>query len=76
MEDKTRLAVKEEIVLSKYEGDGTDPATEFERITIVNGHVTNHDKIKNQKIIGPVGPEENLTGKSIGTLLENKKEVE
>jgi hypothetical protein len=74
MNEKGTVKIEEEVVLSKYEGDGTDPDTEFERLTIRNGIVVGHDRIEKQKVLGPVG-KDNLEGKYVGTMLQNTKEV-
>lgn len=67
MNEAAPVEVKEEVVLSKFDGDGTDPSTEVERITVLNGTVVSHDVIENQEVVGPV-EEDNLTGQDFGRL--------
>lgn len=63
--DESKLKVTEETVLSKFDGEGTDPDKEVERLTIVDGTVVSHDVIKNREVVAPVA-EKNLTGKDVG----------
>lgn len=74
-QEATETQVDEHVVLSKFEGDGTQPETEFERLTISNGTVISHDVIENGEVAGPV-EEDNLTGIFVGKMTESAKEVE
>lgn len=67
MEESEEVKVDEVVVLSKFEGDSTDPQDEVERLTIDNGLVVSHDKIESGEVAGPV-EEGNLTGVEVGRL--------
>lgn len=67
IKDNESLEVKEEAVLSKFEGEPL-PENEFERLTIVNGVVERHELIVNGEPVGSV-PDSEILGKDIGRLL-------
>jgi hypothetical protein len=69
MNEKSKVKTREEVVLSKYHGEGTSPEQEFERITVLNGYVTGHDVVLNGEVISPVEPKDNLVGRHIGELI-------
>lgn len=76
--DAEKVEVDELVVLQKFDGDGTDPEKEIERLTIHNGNVVSHDRVESGVVVGPVPEEENLTGKSVGRLMtpeEAKEEI-
>lgn len=49
-EEENRLLVREETVLSKFEGDPL-PENEFERIHIVDGNIVSISKIENGEVV-------------------------
>lgn len=67
----TPIQVSEVVILSKFDGDSTDPKDEVERITVDNGTVVSHDEINNGEVVGPV---ENsiILGKDIGRLVSDE----
>lgn len=67
MEDGTALEVKEEVVLSKFDGE-PEPENEVERLTVVNGIVVSHDQIHQGEVVAPV-EDSDILGKDIGRLV-------
>lgn len=67
MADVALFEVSEVVILSKFNGDSTDPQDEVERVTVDNGLVVNHDVIIDGEIAGPVEDSE-ILGKDIGRL--------
>lgn len=67
-EELPEVQVDEIAILSKFDGDSTDPADEVERITIQNGTVVSHDVIADGEIVGPV-EDDNKVGADVGRLL-------
>ncbi len=61
------MQVDEVAVLRKFEGDPV-PENEFERVTIKNGEIVAHEKVKNGKVVGPV-----KNSKIVGTTLPEKE---
>lgn len=69
------VEVSEQVVLQKFEGPAL-PENEFERITIKDGTIVAHEKVKDKKVIGPVEDSE-IVGAEVGRLMaESQKEVE
>lgn len=50
MDEKNRMAVREEIVLQKFEGDPV-PENEIERVTIVDGRIVAIEKREGRRVI-------------------------
>lgn len=61
--DEQQVIAEEHVVLSKFEGDSTEPEAEVERVTILNGEVVSHDVIEDGEVVGPVENSE-LIGKT------------
>jgi hypothetical protein len=74
--DLENVEVDEQVVLSKYEGDSTEPEAEFERVVVVNGDVVEHVLVENGEVVGPVPEEQNLTGTNIGRLMSPEEKEE
>jgi hypothetical protein len=70
-EETQGVNVNEVVVLSKFDGDGTDPSTEVERITVDDGLVVSHDIIENGEVVGPVEDSE-ILGKDFGRLISDE----
>lgn len=56
----------EQVVLQKFEGEAL-PENEFERLTVLNGVVTEHNRVENGEVVGPV-EDSDIIGKDIGKL--------
>ena len=69
MQEEQPLKVDELVVLSKFDGETTEPDKEVERITVSNGVVVSHDVIENGEVVGTV-PDSELVGKDIGLLTQ------
>jgi hypothetical protein len=69
--ESENVEVDELVVLKKFEGD-PEPENEFERLTVHNGKVVSHDKVRHGKVVGPVKNSE-LLGKDIGPLTQAKE---
>lgn len=67
MNESAPVAVEEQVVLHKFEGDPI-PENEFERLVVVNGEAIEHNRIENGEVVGPV-EEGNLVGTFLGHLL-------
>ena len=63
MNEEQQVVADEHVVLSKFDGDSTEPEAEVERLTILNGEVVSHDVIENGEVVGPVENSE-LIGKT------------
>ncbi len=72
MDDNSAVDVNEQVVLQKFEGEPV-PENEYERLVVENGLVTQHYKIENGNVAGPV--EDSLVGVEICRLV-NMKEVD
>jgi hypothetical protein len=72
-QDAQDVEVIEHAVLSKFDGDGTDPKNEVERVTIIDGETVSHDRIENGEVVGPVPPEESLVGQSSGRFIPKEE---
>lgn len=67
MDDESKTAVDELVVLSKFEGEPV-PENEFERISIHNGVIVSHDVVESGEIVGPV-EDSDILGQPIGRLM-------
>jgi hypothetical protein len=51
MKESLPLIVREETILQKFDGDGSDPNQEVERIHIVDGNIISVSKIENGEVV-------------------------
>lgn len=70
-EEASNVNVDELVVLSKFDGNSTDPQDEVERVTIDNGIIVSHDVVENGEVVGPVENSE-IIGKDIGRLTSDE----
>jgi hypothetical protein len=71
-EETQSVKIDEIVVLSKFDGNSTDPQDEFERVTINNGTIVSHDRIENGEVVGAVENSE-IIGQDIGRLIPSKE---
>jgi len=53
MEDDIKVGLKEEVYLSKFDGEAV-PENEVERLYIVDGKIVSHEKIENGVVVGTI----------------------
>lgn len=70
-EEVQSFEVNEVTVLSKFDGDSTDPKDEVERVTVDNGLVVSHDIIVNGEVVGPVEGSP-ILGEDIGRFISDE----
>lgn len=54
------VQVDEKIVIQKFNGDGTNPEDEVERVHIHNGEITHVEKIENGVVVATTYPEKEV----------------